>query len=189
MEYITILLEKLENLNNQHPKTTIDYDVMMDITRELYSRLLDLRQTRMDMIIKPEMPETIIVENVTPPETIARIIIPEPAEEEVVEIQQTDTATVEIHNHSETEASVVEVPKYDFRTKISINERFLFMRQLFAGDIDAYEHAITQISAMKDIFTAKRWLHENVHFPYGWEEDDETVKSFYVLLSQFFRSR
>ena len=70
----------------------------------------------------------------------------------------------------------------DFRKAFSLNDRFRFKRELFKGDENVMNQAI---SALNDIHTLQDSL-EYVETQYHWDMKDETVQDFIKLLEKRF---
>ena len=78
------------------------------------------------------------------------------------------------------------VPNIDIRTRIGINDKYLFISELFANDKVAYDDAIKQLNGFNSIDEAEKWVDAELVSKYGWDKEQETVQSFYDLLNQSF---
>lgn len=72
-------------------------------------------------------------------------------------------------------------PRPDLRKAFTINDRFRFRRELFAGDDAALVNAIDRLSSMNSIAEADAYL---ASMP--WESDSEAVGEFMAIISNHF---
>jgi hypothetical protein len=77
-------------------------------------------------------------------------------------------------------------PIPDLKSAIGINEKFLFINQLFNGDAMEYTNAIDYINKSGDHSSALRYLKENVFGKYSWTEDNDQVQIFLDLVERRF---
>jgi hypothetical protein len=79
-----------------------------------------------------------------------------------------------------------ETPIKDLRKGIGINDRFVFVRELFRGDEAAYERSIKTINNFGIYTEAEYWMSRELKLKLGWNEQNETVKHFYQLVRRRF---
>ncbi len=79
------------------------------------------------------------------------------------------------------EPVVVSRPRPDLWKSLTINDRFRFRRELFAGDDAAMAEAINRLSEMDSLSEADAYLSAM-----PWESDSEAVGEFMTLLSNHF---
>ena len=72
----------------------------------------------------------------------------------------------------------------DIRKALSINDRFRFQRELFAGSADALNTAIEHIEAMRSYGNAELYFYSQLH----WDRENEVVKDFMGLVRNHFQS-
>ena len=72
----------------------------------------------------------------------------------------------------------------DIRKALSINDRFRFQRELFAGSADALNTAIEHIEAMRSYGNAELYFYSQLH----WDRENEVVKDFMSLVRNHFQS-
>lgn len=161
MQRIPVLVQKLAELSEKEAElTAIDVDLMLDYTRVLYADLLELRKTVPASIgSNPEQAPA-------PQQPTEQDITPEP----VIRI---DTS---------------EVPAIDIRTVIGINDKYLFISELFRDDRNAYDAAIRQLNTFTNLQEAMRFAENELQNKYDWDREDATVQAFYTLLSSSFPS-
>jgi hypothetical protein len=68
---------------------------------------------------------------------------------------------------------------------VPINDKFLFINELFARNGAEYQIAIEQINAVNSWDEARIYLG-SLGGIYGWEENNDTLKHFYSLVRQSF---
>ena len=71
----------------------------------------------------------------------------------------------------------------DIRKALSINDRFRFQRELFAGSADALNTAIEHIEAMRSYGNAELYFYSQLH----WDRENEVVKDFMGLVRNHFQ--
>ena len=71
----------------------------------------------------------------------------------------------------------------DIRKALSINDRFRFQRELFAGSADALNTAIEHIEAMRSYGNAELYFYSQLH----WDRENEVVKDFMALVRNHFQ--
>jgi hypothetical protein len=74
----------------------------------------------------------------------------------------------------------------DLKKGITLNEKLLYIKDLFNGYNLAYSEAIDLINKMPDLKTADTFLKNNYAEKNNWASKQTTVDKFYELLSQRF---
>lgn len=82
--------------------------------------------------------------------------------------------------------ALIEVPIRDLRKAISVNDRFLFINELFRGDEAVYERSIKTINSFTILPEAEYWIQRELKVKNGWKDSDELVKQFYQLVKRRF---
>jgi hypothetical protein len=77
-------------------------------------------------------------------------------------------------------------PIKDLRKGIGINDRFVFINELFRGDEPMYERSIKTINSFNIYQEAEYWMNRELMIKLGWDETRETVKHFYQLVRRRF---
>ena len=91
-------------------------------------------------------------------------------------------------NRTELMHSLKETPIRDLRKGIGINDRFVFISELFRGDEPMYERSIKTINSFNIYPEAEYWMNRELKIKLGWEDTRETVKHFYQLVKRRFAS-
>lgn len=77
-------------------------------------------------------------------------------------------------------------PIRDLRKGIGINDRFLFISDLFRGDESMYERSIKTINSFNIYAEAEYWMNRELKVKLGWDENRDNVKYFYHLVKRRF---
>jgi hypothetical protein len=90
-----------------------------------------------------------------------------------------------------TPAPVFEPKKLfkDIKTMIGINDKYLFLNELFHNNKSEYEHTLDSINQMQDYQEAEQWLSQQAAAQFRWNKEDSTVESFYALLGKYFSDK
>ena len=82
--------------------------------------------------------------------------------------------------------SLKETPIRDLRKGIGINDRFVFISELFRGDEPMYERSIKTINSFNIYPEAEYWMNRELKIKLGWDDTKEIVKHFYQLVKRRF---
>ena len=82
--------------------------------------------------------------------------------------------------------ALTEVPIRDLRKAIGVNDRFLFINELFRGDEAMYERSIKTINGFSIYPEAEYWIQRELKVKNGWDDSDEMVKQFNQLVKRRF---
>jgi hypothetical protein len=77
-------------------------------------------------------------------------------------------------------------PIKELKKGIGINDRFLFVQELFRGDEIMYERSIKTIDSFAIYPEAQFWIQRELKLKIGWNEDSTTVKHFDQLVKRRF---
>lgn len=77
-------------------------------------------------------------------------------------------------------------PIKDLRKGIGINDRFVFISELFRGDEAMYERSIKTINSFNIYPEAEHWINRELVVKLGWDRDSELTKHFYHLVRRRF---
>ncbi len=94
-------------------------------------------------------------------------------------LKQDKTEVVEVLKHE---------PIKDLRKAIGINDRFVFINDLFRGDEAMYERSIKTINSFHIFPEAEYWINRELIVKLGWDADSEIVRHFYQLVKRRFSS-
>jgi len=74
----------------------------------------------------------------------------------------------------------------DLRKAIGINDRFLYINELFRGDEVMYERSIKTINSFAIFPEAEYWIRRELKTKLGWDDNEPIVKQFYQLVRRRF---
>lgn len=88
----------------------------------------------------------------------------------------------------QTELGMVltDTPVKDLKKAIGINDRFLFINELFRGDETMYERSLKTINNFHIFPEAEYWMERELKIKLGWNENQLLVKQFYQLVKRRF---
>ncbi|MBS1779960.1 MAG: hypothetical protein JST70_11585 [Bacteroidetes bacterium] len=189
MQRIQTLLQKLSELSNQKGEPSlIDIDLMMDYTRVIYADLHELRNrigfnsSLPVSELEATEPDNISLENMEPQliikDTTSYIQEDEPVQEIAISIPEPIVPAAPVQPVS----NISEHTKPSIKNLVGINDTYLFITELFDGDRNAYEHAISKLDHLDHYQQAVDWLREH----YTWEEDSPATETFFSILERFY---
>jgi hypothetical protein len=82
--------------------------------------------------------------------------------------------------------TLTEAPIRDLKKAIDINDRFLFINELFRGDEAMYERSIKTINSFSILPEAEYWIQRELKTKIGWNEKSEVVVQFDQLIKRRF---
>lgn len=74
----------------------------------------------------------------------------------------------------------------DLRKGIGVNDRFLFIKELFRGDEVMYERSIKTINGFSIFPEAEYWIKRELKLKLGWSDTNDFVKQFDQLVRRRF---
>jgi hypothetical protein len=89
-------------------------------------------------------------------------------------------------NRTEVMHAIKDSPIRDLRKAIGINDRFVFINELFRGDEPMYERSIKTINSFNIYPEAEYWMNRELKIKLGWDDTRENVKHFYQLVKRRF---
>jgi len=90
------------------------------------------------------------------------------------------------HGKAELMEILRETPVKDLRKAIGINDRFVFVNELFRGDETMYERSIKTINSFNIFPEAEYWINRELKVKLAWDEKKEIVLQFYQLVKRRF---
>ncbi len=131
-------------------------------------------------------PPPVVVEAIKPPEPLPTIKPPAPAAPPLSfpAVPPEAEALFEQKQAKELSEKLSELPVPDLRKAIALNDRLLLTRELFGGDSQAFENAITALNGFTGMEQAKSFLLEHCVIRYRWTDKKhlETAKNFIKLV-------
>lgn len=89
-------------------------------------------------------------------------------------------------NRTEVMHALKDTPIKDLRKGIGINDRFVFISELFRGDEAMYERSIKTINSFNIYPEAEYWMNRELKIKLGWDDTREIVTHFYQLVKRRF---
>ncbi len=74
----------------------------------------------------------------------------------------------------------------DLKKAIGINDRFVFINELFRGDEVMYERSIKTINNFAIYPEAQYWMERELKIKLGWDNDRPATQEFYALVKRRF---
>ena len=110
-----------------------------------------------------------------------------------VEINDLIGTSIRSINDRLNESSPVELgtllkasPVKELRKAIGVNDRFVFINELFRGDEPMYERSIKTINNFRILPEAEYWMERELKIKLGWDDSREIVQHFYQLVRRRF---
>lgn len=79
-----------------------------------------------------------------------------------------------------------EEPLKDLKKAVGVNDRFIFISELFRGDEDMYERSLKTINRFTIYPEAEFWISRELKLKLGWNDDHPAVKQFDQLVRRRF---
>jgi hypothetical protein len=77
-------------------------------------------------------------------------------------------------------------PIRDLKKGIGINDRYVFVNELFRGDEAMYERSIKTINGFRILAEAEYWMERELKVKLGWDHGKATTQHFYQLVKRRF---
>lgn len=89
-------------------------------------------------------------------------------------------------NVKEVAHLLTDAPVRDLRRAIGINDRFVFISDLFRGDEVMYERSIKTINGFRIFPEAEYWIERELKVKLGWDETKDCTRHFYQMVKRRF---
>jgi hypothetical protein len=130
------------------------------------------------------------------PDDIAKEYVEDPEEEEKTESSninekfKTEKQTLLDTLETERKEAIIDIhenkPIEGIRKSISINQRFMFEKDLFNGDKDEFEMVVNYLDNCSGNQDAMNFLKENYVQKKNWDMENEVVIEFYDVINKRF---
>ena len=74
----------------------------------------------------------------------------------------------------------------DLRKAVALNQKFLFMNDLFGGEKEIYDLVIDKINSFDSIIEARAYLNSEIENKYNWDSESKSVQQFVSLVERKF---
>jgi len=81
---------------------------------------------------------------------------------------------------------LIDSPIRDLKKGIGINDRYVFVNELFRGDEAMYERSIKTINGFRILAEAEYWMERELKVKLGWDDGKATTQHFYQLVKRRF---
>ena len=81
---------------------------------------------------------------------------------------------------------LTDAPIRDLKRAIGINDRFVFINELFRGDEVMYERSLKTINGFRIFPEAEYWIERELKVKLGWDDMKDTTRHFYQLVKRRF---
>lgn len=81
---------------------------------------------------------------------------------------------------------LTEEPLKDIKKAIGVNDRYIFITELFRGDENMYERSLKTINRFSIYPEAEFWISRELKLKLGWQESHPAVKQFDQLVRRRF---
>ena len=79
-----------------------------------------------------------------------------------------------------------ETPIKDLKKGIGVNDRFVFLSELFRGDEAMYERSLKTINGFRILPEAEYWINRELKIKLGWDDSHHVTQQFYQLVRRRF---
>jgi hypothetical protein len=79
-----------------------------------------------------------------------------------------------------------DTPVRDLKKAIGVNDKHVFINQLFRGDEAMYERSIKTINGFRILPEAEYWMERELKVKLGWDENSNITRHFYQLVKRRF---
>lgn len=86
----------------------------------------------------------------------------------------------------EVMSALQDSPVRDLKKAIGVNDRFLFVNELFRGDENMYERSVKTINGFSIYPEAQYWIQRELKVKLSWPDSSETVRLFDQLIKRRF---
>ena len=81
---------------------------------------------------------------------------------------------------------LTEAPIRDLKKAIGVNDRYVFLNELFRGDETMYERSLKTLNGFRIYQEAEYWINRELKIKLGWNDSNSIVRHFYQLVKRRF---
>jgi hypothetical protein len=81
---------------------------------------------------------------------------------------------------------LTEAPIRDLKKAIGVNDRYVFLNELFRGDETMYERSLKTLNGFRIYQEAEYWINRELKIKLGWNDSNSIVRHFYQLVRRRF---
>lgn len=114
-------------------------------------------------------------------------VIPQPKEEDVIEVIPMEPATIGEKLQQEEDHTLAAKLQHvtDLRTAIGMNDKFLFVNELFGGNMDKYTKTLENLNDLKTLNGALIYMNE-LRIELQWNSSNEAYQKLLNLVHRKF---
>ena len=173
----------VEEAETAREEPLMEQDHMVGIVQEEQEQAV---QTNENDLAHEDIQEQLEPEVETRTDSVA-IENPEPEPEP--ESEQSINDQIESQSNGKSVASQLESQPIDNLSQaIGINERFLFTKELFNDDSQAYAVAIEKLNEFQSLDEARSYINSDLKSTYVWDDESEAVSSLTNLVEKRYSS-
>jgi hypothetical protein len=76
------------------------------------------------------------------------------------------------------------LPIGDLKKAIGLNQKFLFINELFNKDQDVFESSLSTLNNFSSVIEADNFINNNLKARFNWDTSNENVKEFFELVER-----
>lgn len=81
---------------------------------------------------------------------------------------------------------LTETPIRDLKKAIGVNDRYVFLNELFRGDETMYERSLKTLNSFRVYQEAEYWINRELKIKLGWNDNNSIVRHFCQLVRRRF---
>jgi hypothetical protein len=81
---------------------------------------------------------------------------------------------------------LTDTPIRDLKKAIGVNDRYVFLNELFRGDETMYERSLKTLNGFRIYQEAEYWINRELKIKLGWSDQNSVVRHFYQLVRRRF---
>ena len=178
--------------NRQKINSPKELNETINVPKEINDAVPKIKEINEALAIKNEtthaafMPKEIIEPSLIPTEIIKENIVAKEINDPIPTAQASSVNDVLKQPTPEISDSLQDAPIKDLKKAIGVNERFLYLNELFRGDEAMYEKSIKTINSFEIYAEAEFWIRRELKLRLGWNETYNSVKQFDQLVRRRF---
>jgi hypothetical protein len=86
--------------------------------------------------------------------------------------------------HSSLSSKLQMNPISDLTKAIGLNEKFLYIKELFKNDSNAFSEAVSKLNSFHNLAEAEHYLFDELSEKFYWDKKSETVAKFFELVQR-----
>lgn len=174
MEKLVLLLSENDSQTNSHTDTTAKEEVKVEVEIEEKEERVE---KELQEIFSTEPYRNIYAQGISLPDYVnPRSTEPKETDNETIETEKISTKT------SFNTSVVHETVGSQTKKGLSLNDRFLFQRELFNNSRDEMNNMMQKLKEFDDFTNAEQYLKENT----SWDLENEVVVSFIQVIKADF---